>query len=279
VPSRRLFSLVPLFVVMLTGCEPLTVSLPTRETLADTFPLDPPGAGTVTGRWKWTGPVPMVPQVQITRTQDRKSSVVERPNPYRLSISNGCLTSGVVALKPMFPLAPRRWPTIIKEVPVSEDGFEVTGPILLPLGESITFRSQKTGITGVRGRGADTFSRMLPATGATTEHTFDRPGRVELSMVSGEFWARADVYVSPYPWIGRPASDGRFCFEGVPTGEYELIGTHPNWLVVGHERDPETGALVRWRYGKPLVVVSKVLVTDGGVVEANLTTTAADFSN
>ncbi|MBY0457653.1 MAG: carboxypeptidase-like regulatory domain-containing protein, partial [Gemmataceae bacterium] len=65
--------------------------------------------------------------------------------------------------------------------------------------------------------------------------------------------------------------DGRFTFDQVPAGRYELVVWHPNWATTGHERNPETGLVQRVSYAPPLEFTREVTATAGKVALANVT--------
>ena len=61
---------------------------------------------------------------------------------------------------------------------------------------------------------------------------------------------------------------GRFSFDRVPAGKYELVARVPNWQIAGHDRDPETGAVSRSRYAAAVELRTPVIISRGGASTA-----------
>jgi hypothetical protein len=81
---------------------------------------------------------------------------------------------------------------------------------------------------------------------------------------------RAYLFVSHHPYLAHPDSQGRFRFEQVPAGEYDLVAWHPDWRVAEEERHPELFRVQQVRFRSPFQVVQRVRVAPGQVVERKL---------
>ncbi len=105
----------------------------------------------------------------------------------------------------------------------------------------------------------------------------DRVGRTTFTSASGQYWAVADLFVSEHHYIAHVDESGRFRFEHVPDGEYELVAWHPNWHVAGHELDPETGVVARQSYAPPVESRAVVRVTAGSTTNTKIAFSTANF--
>lgn len=268
-----------LLLLAAAGCDQsLAVNLPAPakagETAHDQF--DPQRTGTITGVVSWATDVPTVEPIRLMRFESRGLQVEAVPNP-------NAPPAAVVFLrgvdprraKPMAPV-----PTTVEaeatRLSVVQDGVRHR-TAFVPVGAEVAFVSRLDGITGVRGRGANFFTAMLPAANAESRRTLPSAGRVELTSAGGHYWVLADLFVCDHAYYARPDASGRFTLPDVPEGEYELVCWHPNWNVVGVERDPETALVVRQLYAPAVEKAVRVRVTAGGTATANVSLTAADF--
>jgi hypothetical protein len=281
----RLALLLPLLAV---GCDgSLAVNIPSP---AEPVPLpandrfDPAACGTVAGRVRWVGELPDVSPLPISRflgTMTQKE-IVPHPNAPRFSADGGVRTA-VVFLRGVDPRRAKSQPATNVRVDVESQGLVVVQDGgrqrvgFVPVGSEVAFANGIDAISGVRARGASFFTLMLPAANDTTRRVLSQPGRVELTSASGQFWAAADIFACEHPYFARTDDAGRFALADVPDGEYELVCWHPNWHARGHERDPETGQMVRMSYLPPVEKRSTVRVVAGKTTTADFTLQPVDL--
>lgn len=272
-----------LFVAAAAGCDnSLAVHLPqpaeTATASHDRF--DPTHTGTIRGRVTWAGDQPTVPPVTISRFDSRGLQVETLPNPNAPDVAaDGAVRSAVVFLRGVDASRAKPMPTAATTVELDAMRLSVVQngtrfrTAFVPVGAEVAVSSKLDAITGVRGRGADFFTRMLPPA-ADIRRTFVRPGRVELTTASGQYWAAADLFVCEHAYFARPDAAGRFTLADVPNGEYELVCWHPNWHIAATERDPETAMIARQKYAPPVEKLVRVSVPG----TADVTLSAADFN-
>lgn len=129
----------------------------------------------------------------------------------------------------------------------------------------------------LRARGAAFFSLSFPNSDKPHARRFDKPGVVELSSGSGQFWAAADLFVCDHPYYVVTGPDGSFTHPLVPAGNHELVVWARNWHVAGKDRDPETGLVVRQRYADPVTKSTTVKVQPGRATPVEVSLSVTDF--
>ncbi len=277
-----------LVLLAVVGCDgPLKVEAPERPQPVErpaNDRYDPARSGTLTGIVRWNGPVPVVEPVSVVGFR-LGEPLVARPlsNPNAPRIANGGLGSAFVRLEGVDPRRAKPMSPVSVEVGLDADGIMIAGTasrhrvVGVPLGSEIRLVNRIAGIGGIRARGAEFYSHLFPETDRGTTRGASRRGWTTFSSASGQFWAVADLFVAEHPYFANTDSDGRFRFEDVPDGEYELVAWHPHWRVAGHELDPESGVVARWKYQPPVEIRTTVRVGIGSVSNVTLSMGPADF--
>jgi hypothetical protein len=251
--TTRLVALVG--VAAVAGCDVYRVQLPTTD--ADGEPaavggrFDPATTGTITGAVTWGGDRPAVPAMRVCRFTKAGPQWLDVPNPRAPGIGpGGELAGAVVFLRGIDPGAagPVAFPPVVVEA--DDDALTIRpggGVGFVRCGAEVEFRSASDALVGVRARGAAFFTHLLPDRGSV-KRRLDRPGRVELTSPAYLYWQVADLFVCEHPYYTRTDEHGRFRFEGVPAGEYQVVCWLPHWEIDSTERDPESGAVFRAAY-------------------------------
>ncbi len=278
-----------LILVLSIGCDsaledrlPIAPAQPERASHAD---FDPDRCGALEGRIAWTGERPKIDPLLVSRFTTGKPLVVDQyphPNAPNISGSNG-LGSALVSLKGIDlarskPMAPKSVRVELDEAGIMiVDADQRKRAVWLPIGSDVTLVNRIQGIGGIRVRGAAFFGQMFPEFGGTSTRALNQPGWVHFTSASGQYWASADLYVSEHGYVALTDETGQFRMEQVPDGEYDLIAWHPNWHVIAHELDPETGVRARQSYGAPAEIRTRVRITAGDVTSVKLAFSASDF--
>ncbi len=122
---------------------------------------------------------------------------------------------------------------------------------LLQVGDSITVESQQGNLFTLRARGISSFAIPLVEQGKAVTRKLNKAGWMELSSGSGQYWARA------WLWVGAPAlatftdDRGNFDWQGLQPGKVSVYARLPDWRVTRMERDQETGEILLANYGPP----------------------------
>lgn len=259
-----------LFFLTLPGCGEVAARLPEPKEAVPVVAIgtahDPSQCGRLEGSVEWTGEIPIVPMM----TANTKAGPKLVPNPHAPAIDAKTrgMAGVVVYLRGIDPAKAKPWmqPKHLT-VSASEMGLQIeeTGRYgFVPHGGEI--RVQSIDINhSVCGRGALSFAMPLPDAGVVSTRTATRPGIIHLTSGSNVAWASAHVFVCEHPYYAVTDANGRFAFDAVPAGEYELVAWHPNWTIVGHDRNPETGLICRFHYAEPLESKVKVIVSAKGM--------------
>jgi hypothetical protein len=147
------------------------------------------------------------------------------------------------------------------ETLATPDGLQV---VFAKVGAELELASTADRLAVIRGRGANFFSYTFPLGHTTRKFPLVHPGTTVVTMGSGEFPARAEVFVSQHPYWAITNASGQFEFPEVPPGTYDLRVYIRDWVVSSAERDPESGLIARLNYGPDLVFRQTVTVTPGG---------------
>ncbi|MEO2088228.1 MAG: hypothetical protein ABGY75_01855 [Gemmataceae bacterium] len=243
-------------------------------------PARPPGApahipagdlGTIGGRVVWSGDIPDVPPIRGLITTKGGLHWGEVPNHFapRIDPKSQGIADAVVFLKAS-PIAGTIPPLTVEQsdltIRIRQSG-ETSRLGFVKVGSEIEMVSRDDEYHSLRARGAEYFTLPFPAPNQPVRRKLDTPGHVEFTSAAGYFWSAADVFVCEHGFYTTTDSDGRFTLTGVPPGEYEVVTWLRNWELLGRDRDPETGKIVRLRFAEPFQQTRKVTVAGGTVTD------------
>ncbi len=293
-PEMRPVGMVGLMLVLLaSGCDtPNVLDWPPRPPLHEPTPLgqsfQPADTGRIVGNVYWHGPkpkvvdfdVPMIaPAIGITRAQ--------WPNPSapRIDDSSQGIAGAVVYLHEVEVSRSRPWlhaPVRIvldaASIRIEQGEREGTSNVgIVRRGASVSILSRQAIALGLQARGAAFFSLRFPEPNSPLQRHCCDNGIVELTSPLGHFWMRAHLFVTEHPYFVKTDAQGRFVLDQVPSGRYQLRCWLPNYHLLGHERDPETGLIVRQLYGEDVQFTYPIEVRAGQTTERDFVYQAADF--
>jgi hypothetical protein len=264
-----------------TGAPPAVPS-----TLADGF--DPETAGSITGRVFWKGDVPLVPVFRAPDNPNGEAAIGPRhersnPNAPVIDESSHGVAGAVIFLRSVDPQRSRPWDLSSVRVEMRDFDYRVhqgdavarTG--FVRRGETVEFVSRQSVFHSLRARGDAFFTLAFPDADQPREHTFHRPGVVELSSATGFFWARAYLFVVEHPYYVRTDREGRYALPQVPPGEYELVCWLPSWREKERELDSDSWQVSRLTFRPPVEVKKKVRVIPRETTEVGFTLSMAKF--
>jgi hypothetical protein len=273
---RRLIVTV-ILLASVSGCHDGTITLG-GDTSSATTTVAPSRfntatAGSVTGRVRWTGAVPTVPDIAVERllADGVKIEHVTRPNPHAPQVdSSGGVGGAVVFIRGVDPSLARPWDLPPVTVDMRDDGPIVrqgnNSPALIGFahrGDDLTMVSKQTRFQMVRARGAAFFTLSLPDPDQPRTRPLSEIGRVEISSAVGDTAVRGHIFVDDQPYYALTDSTGAFELSQVPAGNYQLVCWRPNWRIERQERDPETLLRVRLFFQAALETSVPVAVRPG----------------
>lgn len=223
--------------------------------------------GSISGRVVWSGDVPDVPPISGLITSKDGLRWGEVPNHFapRIDPQSKGIADAVVYLNsarqpPAFP--PLTVELSDRAVRVRQ-GDHVSRIGFVKVGHEIEMVSRDDEYHSLRARGAAFFTLPFPEPNKPLKRKLDTPGPVEFTSAAGFFWSAADVFVCDHGHYTTTDADGRFSFDKVPPGEHEVVAWLRNWELLGRDRDPETGKVVRLRFADSFQLTRKVTVADG----------------
>jgi hypothetical protein len=226
-----------------------------------------PGAdsGPVAGKVIWVGSPPFVPPFRAPRSPglgQPDPKLKSWPNPLAPRTGEGGgLADVLVWLEGEGEAAPgkrTKRPELRVVVEDNQIRMEQGGrpvPVgLLNPGDTVVVESKQASLFIVRGRGVDSFSLPLVDPGKPVTRKMEKPGWIELFSGSGQYWARAWIWVDPPAQTTFTGPNGEFRFEKPVKKAKTVVARLPDWRIIARERDPETGEIQYARYGKPQIM-------------------------
>ncbi len=231
-------------------------------------------AGTVT----WAGEIPTVPLVNGLVRNGTGSKWGDVPNHFapRIDANSRGVAGAVVWLTGIDPAKAKPWPypplTVeARDFHIRAIQGEKPNPVgFVRVGDEVTLTSADAEYHMIRARGATTFTLAFPKPNVPARRTLDRAGHVEFTSGTGYFWSAADVFVCEHPYFAVTDAAGKFRFDHVPPGEYEVVTWLRNWRLLSADRDPETGRTMRLTFAEPLTARVRVTATDGTMAEVEV---------
>jgi hypothetical protein len=95
-----------------------------------------------------------------------------------------------------------------------------------------------------------------------------------LTSGAAKYWQQAYLFVAAHPYFTLTDSAGQFRLAQVPPGEYRLHFWFPNGKVVGRDRDPNFGTILRQRYAPPFERIQSIRVSPGVETRADMQMTS-----
>jgi len=233
--------------------------------------------GRVEGRVTWLGDIPEPPAFLYCVPRPGGEGMTylkaENPNRPRIDPKSKAVEGAVVYLRGIDPARSRHWDHPAVRVEVGQGQIAVLqghrrGRVgFVQHGESFTARATENQLHILRGRGDDYFSLALPEIDRDITRVMPDKGRVELSSGTGQYWMRADLFVTDHPYFTTTDADGRFAFDQVPDGPVEAVVWLPSWEVASQERNPDTTAISTMTY-RPAIERGRGLAVEAGKVSA-----------
>ena len=193
--------------------------------------------GTITGTVKWSGTVPHALDFPITKDPqicdpDSKKSV----DLERLVIGpQGGLANTVVYLKNISAGKAMDLPEQRRHLDQKHCHY-IPHILLVPENTALTMMSSDATLHTIHMDGAASFNLPFPFTDRPITRTMATPGLVHLRCNGGHVWMNAEMMVVPHPYYAVTDESGRFEFNNVPPGTYQIVAWHEGWGLAGKEQ-------------------------------------------
>jgi hypothetical protein len=263
------------FVLLLTIVGGCGDDIPQPERIQESrqpVPLshfDPTAAGAIHGQVIWQGDVPVVSRLLVRANPIGGDALTKRqiqpnPNAPMIHSPDHGVGNAVVFLRGVDPAIAKPWN--LPQLQVEQRGLQfhiLQGDLDSPFGfvhrgDAIEMVSRDPYFHALHVGGASFFTLMFPDPDRPLTRPLKENGVVELSSAAGYYWMRAYLFVDDHPYYARTDKEGRFSFDRVPPGQYEMVCWMPNWQEARHERDPESGLITRLYFQPPATLVQKV---------------------
>jgi hypothetical protein len=236
-------------------------------------PIKVENGGTITGIVKWTGPLPKIPKLPITKNADicdpdsHKIRDLER-----LEVdSDGGVANTVVYLKDIAKGKPMDLPEARQHLDQRNCRY-LPHIMLVPQDGNLQIKSSDPVLHTVHMTGAANKNVPFPLQNQFIPIAMPKNGVVDLKCNAGHVWMNAEILVVKHPYYAVADEHGFFKLTDVPPGEYELEAWHEGWRILSEERVFDVAAQVevsRPIYSGPETWAKKAIVKPGQLTEVN----------
>ena len=227
--STRLFSLLCICALALTGCKHTTAPAPTNEPIASrpAPTIDPATAGSITGVVSFTGTAPA--RIPIDMSADPACAFAAEPNlTEQYMVSHDHLANVYVYIKSGAPdsTAPASAPVVL-----DQKGCRYTPHVLaLQQGGTVEFRNSDPTMHNVHTMPSQAGNASVdvsePPMGQPQRTRFNSPETMLPVRCNNHPWMQALLNIAPNPYFAVSAADGSFTIPNLPPGNYTLAAVH-----------------------------------------------------
>jgi hypothetical protein len=221
--------------------------------------------GAIAGTVTWTGPVPKIPKLPITKNPDVcDPEGIKTRDLERLLINpdgNG-VANTVVFLRGVTKGKAMDLPTNRTQLDQKTCRY-VPHILIVPEAGTLKIESEDPVLHTVQMFGVATNNIPFPFQHQFIPVTLQRNGVVELKCNAGHVWMNANAIVVKHPYYAVTDDHGAYKLSDVPPGEYEIVAWHEGWQVLSEAKVLDVGAQVevkRPMYSSPVAWTKKVTV-------------------
>jgi len=223
--------------------------------------------GTITGTVKWSGPMPHIPTLAISKDaqicdpEGKKTRDLER-----LIIGpQGGVANTVVFLKDIARGKSMDLPEQRRFLDQKRCRYE-PHILLVPKKATLQMKSSDAVLHTVHMDGASTHNLPFPFPNQLISRDMSTPGLVNLKCNGGHMWMNAEMLVVSHPYYAVTDESGKFQLSDVPPGEYEVVAWHEGWGVARQEGSfaaPTERRIERPVFTEPRTWAKKISVQPG----------------
>ena len=224
--------------------------------------------GAIAGVVKWSGPVPKVPKLPITKNQDvcdpdsRKTRDLER---LVIGSDGSGVENTVVYLRGITKGKAMDLPEVRQQLNQKTCRY-VPHIMLVPQGLPLKIESSDPVLHTVQMFGVATNNIPFPFQNQFIPVAMQRNGVVELKCNAGHVWMNANALVVKHPYYAVTDEHGAYKLSDVPPGEYEIVAWHEGWQILSEAKVLDVGAQVEVKrpiYSAPVTWSKKATVKPG----------------
>jgi len=192
--------------------------------------------GTITGTVKWSGPMPHLPSMPITKDpQICDPASAKTRDLERLIVGpQGGVANTVVSLKNISSGKAMDIPQQRRFLDQKHCRYE-PHILLVPVSAGLQMKSSDATLHTIHMDGAATFNLPFPFPNQMISRDMPSVGLVNLKCNGGHLWMNAEMLVVPHPYYAVTGENGEFELSDVPAGEYEIVAWHEGWGVARQE--------------------------------------------
>jgi nitrous oxide reductase accessory protein NosL len=226
--------------------------------------LDVESVGSISGTVVWSGPIPPIPRLPITKdTKVCDPGGGKSRDLQRLVIdSDGGVANTVVYLKDV--ARGKAWDLPRAEQILDQRSCTYVPHILLvPVGGEMRIKSSDPVLHTVHMMGAASYNLPFPFQDQFINRTMHITGIVDMKCNAGHVWMNAEALVVPHPYYAITDTHGNFTLTKVPPGAYQVQAWHEGWKIVADETVLDVGAQVRVNrpiYSQPRIWQKQAIV-------------------
>jgi hypothetical protein len=221
--------------------------------------VEVPNGGTITGRVGFTGPLPQLPPLLITRDQDVCGTAAS-PQMLLVSAANQGVKDTVIAVE---GLTKGKVPAADKPTLDNRECALIPRVQAVVVGTEMVIQSSDPFLHTTRGRFPDfkqAFNMVFPKNTPAKEQRIRAAGVI---VVTCDTHAHMRAYILSFehPYVAVTDGDGRFHIDQVPAGSYTLKAWHEGWRILEYDQDG------RPTYEEPHLMTREVTVMAGETSE------------
>jgi len=229
--------------------------------------------GTITGTVRWTGPIPKIPRLPITKNADTcdPESHKVRDLERLLINSDGDVANAVVYLKDITTGKAMDLPEARQHLDQKSCRY-IPHIMLVPQGGNLEIKNSDPVLHTVHMMGAASNNVPFPFQNHFIPVVMRTNGVVDLKCNAGHVWMNAQVLVVKHPYYAVTDQYGFFKLTDVPPGTYEIEAWHEGWRIISEERVLDVAAQVevsRPTYSQPETWMKRVTVQAGHTSEVD----------
>ena len=192
--------------------------------------------GTISGTVKWSGPVPRLASMVITKDPqicDPESAKTRDLERLVVGPQDG-VANTVVFLKNISSGKAMDMPDQRRFLDQKHCRYE-PHVLLVPATGTLQMKSSDAVLHTIHMDGAATYNLPFPFPDKMISRDMPTVGLVNLKCNGGHTWMNAEMLVVSHPYYAVTDEAGKFKLSDVPPGKYEIVAWHEGWGVARQE--------------------------------------------